>query len=184
MLRWRRISRSSITISAKHLSNAASSILDPKVELGLKQHGIEFRVFECLPELADTAAFCAHYGFAIEQAANTIITASKTEPVKFACCIVLGSTKLDVNKKVCQLLAVKKASFANAEQTINLSGMQIGGITPFGLSNIPFFIDAAVMEKDEVVMGGGNRSSKVLLKPSELLKLPGAEVVESLALVK
>lgn len=161
-----------------------SSILDPKVELGLKQTDIAHRVFECLPEMADTAAFCEHYGFAIDQAANTIITASKTDPVRFACCIVLGSTKLDVNKKVCQLLGVKKASFANAEQTIALSGMQIGGVTPFGLTDIPFFIDAAVMQKTEVVMGGGNRSSKVLVNPNELLKLPGAQVIESLALVK
>lgn len=166
------------------MSEAPSSILDPKVELGLRQHKIVFRVFECAPELADTAAFCQHYGFAMEQAANTIITASKTEPVKFACCIVLGSTKLDVNKKVCQLLGVKKASFANAEQTIALSGMQIGGVTPFGLTDIPYFIDSAVMSKEEVVMGGGNRSSKVLLKPEELLKLPGAQVIESLALAK
>lgn len=166
------------------MTEAASSILDPKVESGLRQYDIVFRVFECAPELADTAVFCEHYGFAVDQAANTIITASKSDPVKFACCIILGSTKLDVNKKVCQLLGVKKASFANAEQTIALSGMQIGGVTPFGLVDIPYFIDAAVMSKAELVMGGGNRSSKVLLEPAELLKLPGAQVIEALALAK
>ncbi len=34
---------------------------------------------------------------------------------------------------------------------------------------------------DGVVMGGGNRSSKLALDPQELLKLPGAEVVDGLA---
>ncbi len=166
------------------MTEAASSILDPKVESGLKQYNISFRVLKCAAELADTAVFCEHYGFTVDQAANTIITASKSDPVKFACCIILGSTKLDVNEKVCQLLGVKKASFANAEQTIALSGMQIGGVTPFGLVDIPYFIDAAVMSKAELVMGGGNRSSKVLLEPAELLKLPGAQVIEALALAK
>lgn len=158
--------------------------LDPKVQAGLEKNAIEHRVFLCDSALADTAQFCEHYGFAMEQAANTIIAASKTEPVKFACCIVLGSTKLDVNKKVCQLLGVKKASFASAEQTIALTGMQIGGVTPFGLPEMPVFIDAAVMQQNELVMGGGNRSSKVLLAPAELLKIPNAELVENLAVLK
>ena len=159
-------------------------ILDPKVEQGLIDCGIQYQVFECDPDLADTAIFCEKYGFAIDEAANTIITASKTDPIKFACCIVLGSCRLDVNKKVCELIGVKKASFANAEQTVALTGMQIGGVTPFGLPEISYFIDAAVMQKEQVVLGGGNRSSKVLLHPAELLKLPGAQVVDGLAAMK
>jgi prolyl-tRNA editing enzyme YbaK/EbsC (Cys-tRNA(Pro) deacylase) len=76
---------------------------------------------------------------------------------------------------------VKKASFASAEQTLELTGMQIGGVTPFGLPDIPIYIDSAVMNNEEVVLGGGNRSTKVLLNPKELQKLPGAQVVEGLA---
>jgi prolyl-tRNA editing enzyme YbaK/EbsC (Cys-tRNA(Pro) deacylase) len=157
------------------------SELQPNVSECLKNCGIEYKVFECDPELADTAAFCEHYGFAPGQSANAIITASKTDPVKYACCVVLANSKLDVNKKVCQLLGVKKASFASSDQTLELTGMQIGGVTPFGLPDIPIYLDAAVMDNKEVVLGGGNRSSKVLLDPAELQKLPGAQVVEGLA---
>ena len=81
--------------------------------------------------------------------------------MKFACCIVLATCKLDVNKKVSALLETKKVSFASAEQTLELTGMQIGGVTPFGLPDIPIFIDSMVMEQKEVIMGGGNRSTKV-----------------------
>src|SRR5665811_1081253 len=105
--------------------------------------------------MADTAAFRAHYGFAIEQAANTILVASKkVAPPKYAACVVLGTTRLDVNKKVRELLAVKRLSFADEETTVDLTG---------------------------VVIGGGNRSSKLLLNPNELTKLPNVVVVEGLA---
>jgi prolyl-tRNA editing enzyme YbaK/EbsC (Cys-tRNA(Pro) deacylase) len=157
------------------------SQLHPGVEQCLETCGIRYNVFECDPSLADTAAFCAHYGFALNQSANAIITASKSEPVKYACCLILANCKLDVNKKVCELLQVKKASFASADQTLQLTGMQIGGVTPFGLTAIPIYVDSVVMQQKEIVVGGGNRSSKVLLDPLELKKLPNLEIIAGLA---
>ncbi len=156
--------------------------LHPSVQQCLERCGIEYKVFQCDPELADTAVFCDHYGFSLESTANTIIAAAKTEPVKYACSVVLATTKLDVNKKICSLLGVKRTSFASQEQTLQLTGMQIGGVTPFGLPDIPIYLDAKLMECEELVLGGGNRSTKVLLAPTELTKLPGAQVVEGLAL--
>lgn len=89
-------------------------LLLPAVAEALAAHGVAHEVLECLPELADTAEFCAHYGFSLEHAANTILVTSK-------------------------------------------------------------------MDIPQVVMGGGNRSSKIVLSPAELLKLPGVEVVDGLA---
>ena len=110
------------------------------------------------------------------------MVASRTEPVLYAVCVVLATTKLDVNKAVCKLMGVKKASFASAEQTRELTGMEIGGVTPFGIpGELPTYIDAAVMEQEEVVMGGGNRSSKVVISPLELAKFPGVQTVDGLA---
>ncbi len=83
---------------------------------------------------------------------------------------------------MCDLLGVRKASFAAADQTRELTGMMIGGVTPFGLPNeLPLFIDARVMTRDSVVIGGGSRSMKIRLAPAGLLQLPGARVVEGLA---
>ena len=137
----------------------------------------------CDPSLADTAAFCEHYGFTLGQAANTILVASrKVEPTQYALCVVLGTTRLDVNKKVCELLGVKRASFADAETTRALTGMEIGGVVAIGTdTGIPVYIDSWVLEQEKVVMGGGNRTSKLVLNPQKLLKLPHAQVVENLA---
>lgn len=160
----------------------SKSQLHPAVQKSLDSHGIKYEVFACDPELADTAAFCEHYGFTLDQSANTILVASKkVEPTKYAVCVVLGTTKLDVNKKVCQLLEIKRASFANGEETVALTGMMIGGVTGIGIEDLPIYADAAVMERKQVVMGGGNRSTKLLLDPKELKKLPNVQIVEDLA---
>lgn len=160
----------------------AEPLLLPVVQRTLDNHGIEYKVLECDPALADTAAFCVHYGFTLEQSANTILVASrKVEPTKYAVCVVLATTKLDVNKKVCELLDVKKASFADSETTKELTGMEIGGVVAVGIESLPVYIDSAVLEQSEVVMGGGNRSSKLVLDPKELSKLPKAVVVSGLA---
>lgn len=159
--------------------------LDPKVLEVLHAHGLEFKVFECDPELADTAAFCEHYGFTLEQSANTIlITSRKVEPTKYVACVVLADSRLDVNKKVCELMGVKRASFADGETTQKLTGMMIGGVTAIGIADLPIYVDSRVMQQPEVIMGGGNRSSKVILNPQELTKLPNAQIVENLSLPK
>jgi prolyl-tRNA editing enzyme YbaK/EbsC (Cys-tRNA(Pro) deacylase) len=160
----------------------AEPTLDPLVQRAVLKNDVAYDVLPCDPDLADTAAFCAHYGFAIEQAANTILVASKkVTPPKYAACVVLGSTRLDVNKKVSELLAVKRLSFADEETTMHVTGMMIGGVTAFGIDDLPIYVDGAVMEQTRVVMGGGNRSSKLLLNPRELTRLPNVVVVEDLA---
>ena len=156
--------------------------LDPIVQRAMRSHNVAYEVLSCDPDMADTAAFCAHYGFAIEQAANTILVASKkVSPPKYAACVVLGTTRLDVNKKVRELLAVKRLSFADEQSIVDLTGMMIGGVTAFGIGDLPIYVDSAVMDQARVVMGGGNRSSKLLLDPDELTKLPNVVVVHGLA---
>jgi prolyl-tRNA editing enzyme YbaK/EbsC (Cys-tRNA(Pro) deacylase) len=156
--------------------------LDPIVQRAMLHNHVAYEVLPCDPDMADTAAFCAHYGFATEQAANTILVASKkVTPPKYAVCVLLGATRLDVNKKVSELLAVKRLSFADEETTLDLTGMMIGGVTAFGIDDLPIYVDSAVMDQARVVMGGGNRSSKLLLDPTELTKLPNVVVVEGLA---
>ena len=157
------------------------SVLLGRTQAALDQAGLQYKVLDCDPDLADTAEFCAHYHFGLDQSANAIVVAGKGDPAKYACCVVLATTKLDVNKAVCKQLGVKRASFASGEQTRELTGMEIGGVTPFGIpAGMPIFVDAAVLQQKEVVMGGGNRSSKVILNPRELLQFPGVTVVENL----
>jgi prolyl-tRNA editing enzyme YbaK/EbsC (Cys-tRNA(Pro) deacylase) len=141
-----------------------------------------FEVLPCDPELADTAAFCAHYGIDPGESGNTIVVATKKEPKTYAACLVLATTRLDVNHAVRKLLGGQKLSFASGEETRALTGMMMGGVTVFGLPpEIPVFIDSAVLEARSVVVGGGSRSSKIRIAPEILLRIPNAAVIEGLA---
>lgn len=153
---------------------------DPFIER-LATLGVEFEVIPCDPSLADTADFCAAYGYALEDAANTIIVTGKSDPPVHVACVVLATTRLDVNKVVRKRLGVRGASFAPAEDTERLTGMAIGGVTPVGLPpDLPLWIDARVMERPRIIIGGGSRDRKVLAPPRILTALGGL-VVEGLA---
>lgn len=150
------------------------------LEAALAGHG-EHELFACDPSLADTAAFCAAYGFEPADSANTILVASKgSEPVHVAC-VVLATHRLDVNRVVRGRIG-RKTSFASADETRAITGHEIGGVTVFGLpAGLPVWVDAAVMERDRIVLGGGSRSWKVIAPPAILLTLDGVEVVVGLA---
>jgi prolyl-tRNA editing enzyme YbaK/EbsC (Cys-tRNA(Pro) deacylase) len=142
----------------------------------------EHELFPCDPALADTAAFCAAYGFALGDSANTILVAGKSAPPVYAACVVLATHRLDVNRSVRNRLGTRKASFASPDETREITGHEIGGVTVFGLpEGLPILVDAAVMGRERIVLGGGSRSWKVLAPPSILLSLPGVEVVDGLA---
>jgi prolyl-tRNA editing enzyme YbaK/EbsC (Cys-tRNA(Pro) deacylase) len=143
-------------------------------------------VMDCDPALADTTDFCAAYGIAVEDSANAIVVIGKASsaavPPVYAVCLVLATTRLDVNRTVRKRLGTKKASFAPPEVTAELTGMTMGGVTPFGLPpDLPLWIDSRVMERDQVVVGGGSRAAKVIGPPSMLLTIDNAEIVPALA---
>jgi prolyl-tRNA editing enzyme YbaK/EbsC (Cys-tRNA(Pro) deacylase) len=156
--------------------------IDTRIQDQLDRLGVPFEIFPCDPELADTANFCEAYGFKLEDSANTILVIGKSEPPVYAACVVLANCRLDVNKVVRQRLGTRKASFAPAEDTRAITGMEIGGVTVFGLPpGMRVWVDARVMGRERVVLGGGSRSSKVIAAPGILTRLPNAEVVDNLA---
>jgi prolyl-tRNA editing enzyme YbaK/EbsC (Cys-tRNA(Pro) deacylase) len=159
---------------------------DDQTEAWLRSHldplGVPYELFPCDPALADTAQFCEAYGFALDESANTILVAGKADPLRLAACVVLATTRLDVNKTVRTRLGTRKASFADAELTRQVTGMEIGGVTPFGLpEDVPLWIDARVVQRSRIVLGGGSRSWKVIAPPALLTAIPHADVVEALA---
>jgi prolyl-tRNA editing enzyme YbaK/EbsC (Cys-tRNA(Pro) deacylase) len=156
---------------------------EARVRAHLERLGVEHEIVPCDPALADTAAFCATYGYDPEESANTIVVVGKGDSPSFAACVVLAHTRLDVNKTVRRRLGAKKASFADPDQTRAITGMMIGGVTALGLPDgLPVWVDARVVERERIVLGGGSRSCKVVGPPTLLTAQPAVEVVEGLAL--
>jgi prolyl-tRNA editing enzyme YbaK/EbsC (Cys-tRNA(Pro) deacylase) len=152
------------------------------VTTALARLGAVHHVMACDPAAADTAVFCERYGIAPEDSANTILVAIKRDPRRYVACVVLATTRLDVNHKLREVLGEKRLSFADAGESVAVTGMLVGGVTPFGLpGDVPVLVDQAVMERPEIVLGGGGRDTKIRLAPGELLKVPGLRVVPGLA---
>jgi prolyl-tRNA editing enzyme YbaK/EbsC (Cys-tRNA(Pro) deacylase) len=159
------------------------ALLHERVRAALAAWGIRHRVLACDPDAADTAAFCARYGYPPESSLNTIVVAGKREPRAFAACVVQASGRLDVNKRVRGLMGVPRVSFASAEDTVQATAMLVGGVTPLGLpEGWPIYVDAPIRALSSVVLGGGNRSSKVELDPRDLERVPGLQFVPDLTL--
>lgn len=144
----------------------------------------EVTVTEIDPEVADTAAFCARYGVALEESANCVVVAGKRAgQVRLAACVVLATTRTDVNGLVRRHLDVGKASFAPREAAVAGTDMEYGGITPVGLpAGWSLLVDTAVAAHPRVVVGSGVRRSKLLLPGAALAGLPRAVVLEGLGI--
>ena len=154
----------------------------PKIRKFIESTKLEFEVMDCNPELADTYIFCKEYGIDLEDSVNTIVVKTKTGELKYAVCALLATTKLDINKMIRKKLGARKVSFATIEETAKLTKMDIGGVTPLILpSTLPLWVDSRVMQRHSIVLGGGNRSSKIKISPKIFQQTLNTEIVEGLA---
>ena len=140
-------------------------------------------VAEIDPAAADTAAFCERYGVSLTESANCVVISGKREgETRFAACVILATTRADVNNVARRELDVRKASFAAMDVAVAESGMEYGGITPVGLpAGWPVLVDARVVAVPAAIIGSGVRRSKLILPGPALARLPGAEVLPDLA---
>jgi prolyl-tRNA editing enzyme YbaK/EbsC (Cys-tRNA(Pro) deacylase) len=134
------------------------------------------------PAAADTETFCARYGVRPEESANCVVVAGRRGgQTRHAACVVLATTRADVNGLVRRHLDVRKVSFATLDDVVAATGMEYGGVTPLGLPDgWPVLVDAAVAAAPWVVVGSGLRRSKVALSGADLAALPAAEVLVGL----
>jgi prolyl-tRNA editing enzyme YbaK/EbsC (Cys-tRNA(Pro) deacylase) len=112
-----------------------------------------------------------------------VVAGKRGGETRYAACLILATTRADVNTTVRKLLDVRKASFAPMAEAVELTGMEYGGITPIGLpAQWPIYVDPAVVATEAVVIGSGIRASKIVLPGRLLAELPSAVVVDGLGL--
>jgi prolyl-tRNA editing enzyme YbaK/EbsC (Cys-tRNA(Pro) deacylase) len=158
-----------------------SPAIEQRVHQILDGLEVPYEVIPIDAAFADTTAFCERYGFPLDHSVNTIIVGSKKEPRQYCACLVLATTRLDVNHTVRQLMGVSRVSFASADDTSALTGMMIGGVTVFALPpELPIYIDAPIMALDYVILGGGSRSVKIKVSPEVLGRLPHTSIIPGL----
>jgi len=144
----------------------------------------QVKVAEISPKLADTAEFCEHYGHPLRSSANCVVVAGKRAgEIRYVACVVLATTRVDVNNRARRYADFRKASFAPMDTAVELTGMEYGGITPVGLpKDWPLFVDPRVIAEPYVVIGSGLRRSKIFIPGPLVARLPGVQVVTGLAM--
>ena len=158
----------------------------PKTIVGtvLADIPIAAEIIACDPDKADTAVFCAYYGYALEDSVNTILVSAKTGEKRTVACVLLADSRLDVNHAVRKRLQSRRVSFASAEKTRELTGMEIGGVSPLALpDDMAVWIDTRVMQRETIILGGGGRDTKIVTTPEIFKYIPNTEVVDNLAQV-
>ena len=142
----------------------------------------EVLVAEIDPALADTAAFCERYGVSPTESANCVVIAGKRGGnTMYAACMILATTRADVNGLVRRHLDARKASFAPVDAVTAATDMEYGGITPVGLpADWPVLVDEVVAKTGSVVIGSGIRGSKLRLPGRLVASLPSAQVLPGL----
>ncbi|MCY4222428.1 MAG: hypothetical protein OXD35_12375 [Thiotrichales bacterium] len=158
-------------------------VLVERIEAALEASGVEYEIFPCDPELADTAVFCERYGYPLDVSANTILVKAKTGGERYVVCVVLANTRLDVNRTVRKRIGARRVSFASADETRAATGMEIGGVTPLALpEQLEIWVDARIMACEWIILGGGDRAHKVKVAPALFERMSSVTVVEGLAL--
>lgn len=159
------------------------NVLVERIEAALEASRVEYEIFPCDPELADTAVFCERYGYPLSVSANTILVKAKTGGERFVVCVVLADARLDVNRTVRKRIGSRRVSFASGDETRAVTGMEIGGVTPIALpAELEVWVDARIMACEWIILGGGDRSHKIKVAPALFERMPSATVVEGLAL--
>lgn len=167
-----------LTFTAVH--EAPDQVAAPVYELIERANLSKVYVAPIDSSLADTAAFCEHYGIGLDASANCVIVAAKrANSVRYAACMILATDRIDVNNVVRRQLDARKISFAPMEQATTLTAMEYGGITPLGLpADWPILVDTKVASTDKVIIGSGIRKSKLLVPGQLLARLPNALILD------
>ena len=155
--------------------------IESRVISFLESTGVPYEIIELDPEFADTGIFCKKYGYPLENSANTIIIASKKKPRIFTAAVVRATRRIDVNHKLKQIMNVGRISFARTQETAELTGMMIGGVTALALPpELPILIDPGLMNLDYIILGGGSRSIKIKTSPNIFNSIKNTQVIDVL----
>lgn len=162
--------------AASRTSLLAPAVLDALTVRGLLD---DVGVVEIDPGVSDTAATRERFGLDAATLANCVVVGGRREGAeRIAACVVLSTTRADVNGTVRRLLDVRKASFLPMDRCrADRDGVRRDH--PHGLpADWPVLVDARVGRADVVIVGSGVRRSKILVPGRLLAALPQARIVD------
>ena len=146
----------------------------------LNKLDVEYEILDIDPDFSDTRLFCEKYSIDPENAVNALVITSKSQIREFVMPLIQATRRVDVNHKLKDIAGFKRLSFADAELTKEVTGMELGAVTPVGLTgkDIPVYVDQPIMSLSFIILGAGVRSQKIKTTPDLFNKIPYSQIVE------
>ena len=134
---------------------------------------VNYEIIDIDPNYSDTREFCGKYSINPENAINALLISSKDINREYVMPLMQATRRIDVNHKLKKLTGFKRLSFANSEKTKEITGMELGAVTPFGLQDmgISVYVDKPIMSLKYIILGAGIRSQKIKITPDVLEKI-------------
>lgn len=148
------------------------------VEL-LEKNNCWFEVFEHEPVRTSEEAAKIRHGYDLHQGAKALIVRvkiSNTEK-KFAMLVCPGNSRFD-NDKVKQYFGAKDIRFATEEEVSTItSGVQPGGVPPFGnLFELEVVVDPTLLHNEKIIFNAGDRSFSIGMKSADYVTIVSPKV--------
>ena len=93
--------------------------------------------------------------------------------------IIPANKQLDL-KKLAKVVGAKKVKMVSHNEAEELTGLQVGGISPLALLNKGFlmYIDQSVRDQNQIYISSGQRGTQIILAGKDLLRLTKAKPVD------
>lgn len=130
----------------------------------------------------DAEKIAVQLGVPPEQVFKTLVVAAPKDgrsPQKPLLVVIPANRQLDL-KKLAKLINVKKLKMATHQQAEEMTGLQVGGISPLALINKGFaiYLDELAAERAQIYISAGERGTQIKLAPADLRKLTGARLAD------
>ena len=142
----------------------------------LVSQGIPFQVFELPAEKLSAQEAAQFLGVDPELVFKTIVV-TRAQRGKPILALVPGPREVDL-KALARALGEKKVFLASHKEAEQITGLQVGGISPLALLSRGFqvIIDISAQSLEEIYLSGGQRGLNISLPPGELIELTQANI--------
>jgi prolyl-tRNA editing enzyme YbaK/EbsC (Cys-tRNA(Pro) deacylase) len=143
-------------------------MIPDKVKAILDANGLAALEFEeGSTPTAESAA--AKIGVEVGQIAKSLLFRGASGRAAMIVCA--GDKKISSGKV--KRLCGEKMSMTSAEETFALTGFWPGGVCPFGVENIPIYIDESLSQWETIYPAAGTNSTGVPMTFAQLLSIAG-----------
>ena len=140
---------------------------------------VPYEVYAYPDHLRNAEEVAEAIGFPVDHVFKTLVV-PRERPSKPMLVMLPANRHLDL-KKLAKAVNAKKLKMATYSQAEQMTGLQVGGISPLALLNRGFaiYIDKSTNEKEWIVISAGKRGLQLKITVNALIEITRARIVDA-----